>query len=65
MNTTVNGNERSLASRPRVEWRAGAAEMRCIPYTRIRYGLHMRTPAVEVLPIHRYQIAQINLLFSS
>lgn len=43
--------------------RAGAAEMRCIPYMRIHYGLHMRAPAVEVLPVHRDQISQINLLF--
>ena len=32
------------------------AEMRCIPYTRIHYGLHMRAPAVEILPVHRDQI---------
>jgi len=36
-----------------------------IPYTRIHYGLHMRAPAVEVLHVHRDQISQINLLFSS
>jgi hypothetical protein len=35
------------------------------PYTRIHYGLDMRAPAVEVLPIHRDQIPKINLLFSS
>jgi hypothetical protein len=49
----VNGNEGSCAPRPRVQGRAGAAEMRCIsttrtPYTCIHYGQYMPAPAVEV-----------------